>query len=101
MINDQERQLNSNPARDTDDRFFFNIHKMELERVKFILKSYLRTRLFKIEKHVLYIVEKEMGDLLSEGEIAYAFNVYENKKQYFDNVMLSKLPEPCNPFRGE
>lgn len=48
--------------------------------MKFILKSYLRTRLFKIEKYVLYIVEKEKGDLLSEAEIAYAFNVYENKK---------------------
>jgi GINS complex subunit 4 len=44
---------------DADDRFFFNVHKMELERVKFMLKSYLRTRLFKIERYLLYIVEKD------------------------------------------
>jgi hypothetical protein len=38
------------PVQDTDDRFFFNLHKMELERIKYMLKNYLRTRLFKIEK---------------------------------------------------
>jgi hypothetical protein len=32
---------------------------MELERVKYLLKSYLRTRLFKMEKHLLYLVEKD------------------------------------------
>jgi GINS complex subunit 4 len=76
------------PVNDTDDRFFFNIHKMELERVKFLLKSYLRTRLLKIERFVLYIVEKEQGELLSEGEVQYAFNLFESKKQYFATSML-------------
>ena len=41
---------------------------MELERIKFIFKSYLRTRLLKIEKSYLYIVEKDQSDLLSEAE---------------------------------
>ena len=32
---------------------------MELERVKYLLKAYLRARIFKIEKFLLYIVEKD------------------------------------------
>lgn len=46
---------------------------MEVERVKFALKSYLRTRLAKIEKHLLYIIEKDCSDLLSEAEMQFAF----------------------------
>ncbi len=68
---------------DADDRFFFNVHKMELERVKFMLKSYLRTRLFKIERFLLFIVEKDQASLLSESEMAYAWTLYESKKEHF------------------
>jgi hypothetical protein len=32
---------------------------MELERVKYLLKTYLRTRIIKIEKFLLLIVEKD------------------------------------------
>lgn len=32
---------------------------MEVERVKYNLKAYLRSRIIKIERHLLYIVEKD------------------------------------------
>jgi len=32
---------------------------MEIERAKFVLKSYLRTRIIKIERHMIHIVEKD------------------------------------------
>ena len=62
-----------------DDKFFYNIHKMELERVKYMLKSYLRTRLQKIERFLWFIVEKEQSHLLSEGEMNFAWTLYEGK----------------------
>lgn len=84
--------------KDTDDRFYFNLHKMELERVKFILKSYLRTRLFKIEKFLLYLVEKDFAHLLSEGEMAYAWSLYEAKKSHFNQAFFVKIPSRLNQF---
>lgn len=56
---------------------------MELERVKYMLKSYLRTRILKIERHAIYIIEKDLANLLSDGEVNYAWNLCENKKNYF------------------
>jgi len=56
---------------------------MELERVKYMLKSYLRTRLLKLEKQAIYIIEKDLASLLSDPEMQYAWNLYENKKNYF------------------
>jgi len=49
---------------------------MEAERIKYMLKSYLRTRIFKIERYILWIVEKEQTALLSDGEMAYAWALY-------------------------
>ena len=60
-----------------------NIYKMELERVKFIMKSYLRTRLTKIERHLVYIIEKDRSELLSEAEKIFAFNILESRKTHF------------------
>ena len=57
---------------------------MELERIKFTLKSYLRARLAKVEKHLLYVVEKDQSDLLSQAEKMYAFNLYEARKTHFE-----------------
>ena len=36
-----------------------NIGRMEVERAKFVLKSYWRVRIAKIERHLLYIYEKD------------------------------------------
>ncbi|CDW80434.1 UNKNOWN [Stylonychia lemnae] len=100
LINNQEQQLQA-PVRDTDDRFFFNIHKMELERVKYMLKSYLRTRILKIERQVVYIIEKDLASLLSDPEMQYAWTLYENKKNYFQVAMFNKIPTTLNPFEKD
>lgn len=84
--------------RDTDDRFYFNVHKMELERVKYLLKAYLRTRLFKIERYLLFLVEKDQANLLSEGEMAYAWSIYEAKKDHYNQTFLNKIPSRLNTF---
>jgi len=70
QIASQEKKLANQQARnqqhlDADERFYSIIHRMELERVKFVLKTYLRARLAKIERHLLYIVEKDQSSLLS------------------------------------
>lgn len=57
---------------------------MELERIKYMVKCYLRTRLFKIEKHLLYIIEKDQASLLSEQEMSFAWELYNGKKNYFE-----------------
>ena len=83
MISQREQVLNQRRLADADDRFNVNIYKMELERVKFVIKSYLRVRLAKIERHIVYIIEKDRSELLSEAEKILAFNVFEARKTHF------------------
>lgn len=89
------------PVKDTDERLYHNIHKMELERVKYMLKSYLRTRVFKIEKNLLYLIEKDLANLMSESEIEYAWTIYESKKALFNQALFNKLPSSLNQFEKE
>lgn len=74
---------------------------MELERIKFTLKSYLRARLAKVERHLLYIVEKDQSELLSQAEKMFAFNLYEARKTHFEQSFFEKIPRKLNIMEEE
>ena len=74
---------------------------MELNRIKFILKSYLRVRIAKIERHLLYIIEKDQSELLSEAEKMYAFNLYEARKTHYEKSFFDKIPKKLNIMEEE
>ncbi len=44
---------------DTDALFTISVHQMSLDRVRFSLAKYLRTRLLKLEKHAMHILLNE------------------------------------------
>ena len=96
LIGEQERSLQQSQSSDADDRFYANIAKMELERAKFVLKSYLRTRIAKLERHLLYLVEKDHSALLSNSEMNFAFAVYESRKKLLSDQLFTKVPKKLN-----
>nr|XP_056716653.1 DNA replication complex GINS protein SLD5 [Euleptes europaea] len=74
------------------------IHRMEVERIRYILSSYLRCRLRKIEKYFPHVLEKEKtraeGDpsILSPEEFAFAKEYMANTEAHFRNVALKHMP---------
>lgn len=74
---------------------------MEYERVKYVLKSYLRTRLSKIERNLLFYIEKDKANLMCEEEIHFAADLYEQRKTYFNEAFGSKIKPQLNPFNDE
>ena len=103
LIRNQEKEITerSNRRTDSDDRFYLNIHKMEFERVKYVLKNYLRIRLAKIERNLLYYVEKDKASLMSADEIQFAIELYEIRKNFMNETFGDKIPEKLNPFNEE
>ncbi|KAK7934190.1 hypothetical protein WMY93_005086 [Mugilogobius chulae] len=75
-----------------------SIHRMEIDRIRYVLSSYLRCRLQKIEKYFPHVLEKEksreMGDasLLSPEEFAFAKEYYANTETYLKTVALKRMP---------
>uniref|UniRef100_A0A672NWA0 DNA replication complex GINS protein SLD5 n=1 Tax=Sinocyclocheilus grahami TaxID=75366 RepID=A0A672NWA0_SINGR len=98
-----------------------SVHRMEIDRIRFVLSSYLRSRLQKgFNLHILHrqffphVLEKEKsradGDpsFLSPEEFAFAKEYLANTEMYLRNValkhmppnlqsidMLKAVPEPC------
>lgn len=55
-----------------NNKAFIDLQLLELERIKYLLKSYLRTRLHKIETNIFYVVKENLTSLLSDAEFNFA-----------------------------
>ncbi|KAG6582622.1 DNA replication complex GINS protein SLD5, partial [Cucurbita argyrosperma subsp. argyrosperma] len=75
------------------DPLIVSLYQMDLDRTQFLLRSYIRIRLQKIEKYMLYILKSdELFRRLSEEEITFTDRCSHDMKKHFDESVLSKLP---------
>ncbi|XP_063393646.1 DNA replication complex GINS protein SLD5 [Cydia fagiglandana] len=94
QIQHMERNINKLPK--TDLRA--SIHKMELSRIKFVICNYLKTRLHKIEKFCIPIVNEERQRIesgtnyLTPAEFKYAQEYLLNMENHLKKVVLNKVP---------
>lgn len=74
------------------DPLIVSVYQMDMDRAQYMLRSYLRTRLQKIEKDMIHISKTDLWNRLSKEEEGFAKRCYENMKSYLDESVLSKLP---------
>lgn len=72
-------------------------HRMELERIRFVLASYLRCRLQKIEDFTQHIITAERErpadkKRLSQAEVKFAEDYLESIEKHFQQVALRHIP---------
>ncbi|XP_061399564.1 DNA replication complex GINS protein SLD5 [Musca vetustissima] len=77
--------------------FRFVVHQMELERIRYVMASYLRCRLQKIEMYTKHILNEESTrsteeKRLSPEETKFAHEYYENTEECFQQVALQYMP---------
>ncbi len=75
-----------------------DIIELDIERMKFLIKDYLRIRLIKIEKYIFYILKNDLSNLLSQNEINFVIDLIKMKSIYF-NEGMKKLNIFVNNFR--
>ncbi|XP_016935572.4 DNA replication complex GINS protein SLD5 [Drosophila suzukii] len=95
-MEEQMRDLDKNDFRAV-------VHSMELERVRYIMASYLRCRLQKIETYTQHILNQEASrepddKRLSPEETKFAQEFAANVDEYFHKVATQYMP---NQQRGE
>ncbi|CAG8955375.1 hypothetical protein HYFRA_00011359 [Hymenoscyphus fraxineus] len=79
---------------DPKTNFSLIIIQTEVERWKFLLRSYLRARIAKIDKHTLYYLSTpELQERLSETEIAYATRHQQLLHQHYLSSFLGSFPQ--------
>lgn len=76
------------------DELMLSLYRMDLDRTLFLLRSYLRTRLQKIEKHVIHIsITEELWDRLCKPEQKFAEKCTDALQKHLEQSVLSKLPQ--------
>ncbi|XP_045760495.1 DNA replication complex GINS protein SLD5 [Maniola jurtina] len=100
QIQHMERNINKLPK--TDLRVW--IHKMELNRIKYIICNYLKTRLNKIEKYCISIVNDEKQRIesgtnyLTPSELMYAQEYLVNMENHLKDTVLNLVPSNVRTF---
>ncbi|KOB73391.1 DNA replication complex GINS protein SLD5 [Operophtera brumata] len=100
QIQHMERNINKLPK--TDLRA--SIHRMELNRIKFIICNYLKTRICKIEQFCIPIINEEKQRIesgtnhLTPSEYKYALDYLSNMENHLKSVALDKMPGNMQVF---
>ena len=71
--------------------------EIDIQRIKFIIKDYLRIRLMKIEKYLFYLLKNNKINILSQNEIKFAAELMDVKAAYFVQG-LKKMNSLANNF---
>ncbi|KZV84503.1 GINS complex, Sld5 component [Exidia glandulosa HHB12029] len=77
-----------------EEHFKMMLVRTEMERVKFVIRSYLRTRLYKIERYAPYVLSTpEIQPRLSAMELAHAAKYGTLIASQFNSAVLAHVPE--------
>lgn len=79
------------------------IHRMELDRIKFVISSYLRARLEKIEKYTLHILSQEANRsaaecYLTSAELQFAKEYLASIETLYRTIALQHMPGNFQAF---
>ncbi|KAJ7334782.1 hypothetical protein DFH08DRAFT_939541, partial [Mycena albidolilacea] len=86
--------LRGDPSTSEEEHIRIMLAQTEVERVKFIVRSYVRTRLFKIENYARYIIaNEEVQTRITTAERDYASRHAHLIDRHFYASVLQSLPE--------
>ncbi|WFD34010.1 GINS complex subunit [Malassezia cuniculi] len=77
-----------------EEHFRLNLVQLDMERGKWIVRSYLRVRLHKIERYAMHIAGSTAAqERLSAPELGYVRRYSQMSADHFNSTVLQHLPE--------
>lgn len=98
MVMSQLTHMEDNLTSTNKNDMLYIAHRMEVERIRYILASYHRCRLQKIEEYTFYILEQESkrsegNKRLSAGELQFATEFYKSMENHFNQLAVRHMPQ--------
>ncbi|KAJ1927242.1 GINS complex subunit [Tieghemiomyces parasiticus] len=94
MVQNQLQLIEAVQEENSDQAFLAMLYQHEVERVKFVLRSYLKTRLRKLERHVIwYTASNDYQVRMAPGERAFAARYRALFTSHMQRACLNHLPE--------
>merc|ERR1719277_625193 len=70
----------------------YRLRSIEHERMKYLLKDYLRIRLWKLSQWSQHYLEPEKSHFLSDAERTFVRELWGTKKSFFEHLFVTALP---------
>ncbi|XP_053696175.1 DNA replication complex GINS protein SLD5 [Sabethes cyaneus] len=98
MVMSQLVYMEENLANTNKNEMLYITHRMEVERIRYVLASYHRCRLQKIEEYAFHILEEESkrapeAKRLSAGEQQFAADFYKSVENHFHQLAVRHMPQ--------
>uniref|UniRef100_A0A182PYI7 GINS complex subunit 4 n=1 Tax=Anopheles epiroticus TaxID=199890 RepID=A0A182PYI7_9DIPT len=98
MVMTQLVHMEENLATTNKNDLLYIVHRMEVERIRFVVASYLRCRLQKLETYAPHILEVEAGrprnsKRLSPAEHKFAVDFHESVENHFQELVTRHIPQ--------
>jgi len=90
----EEGGIDADSPEPTDVTYRFR--RIDYERVKYLLRDYLRIRIWKLCQYPQHYLEAAHTVYLSDAERRYLRDYWENKYTFLENRVLSQLPTSKN-----
>eukprot|EP00053_Salpingoeca_punica_P016159 m.151149 g.151149 ORF g.151149 m.151149 type:complete len:211 (+) comp16895_c0_seq2:57-689(+) len=91
---EQEKAAREHAHESETNMFLSNVYDMELSRLKYLVSAYIRTRLWKLEKHFMFYLSREdTRGRLSQRELDFAYGYKELFEKHMNAACLSELPD--------
>ncbi|XP_059157034.1 DNA replication complex GINS protein SLD5-like [Physella acuta] len=78
--------------------FRISVHRMEIDRIRYVVSSYLRQRIAKIESFTSHVLQEEIkrrdtdSPLLSDAELEFAKGYHNDVMNHLRNTALNQMP---------
>jgi len=101
------RNMESNTAKLEKKDIRLGVHKMEVDRIRYLISSYLRLRLAKIQEYCWDLQEKEnrrnnqMPSLMSPEEQKFLKDYIENIESHLKNMGAQHMPRTMQTLKPE
>ncbi|KXJ76508.1 hypothetical protein RP20_CCG009535 [Aedes albopictus] len=97
MVMSQLVHMEENLATTNKNDMLYIAHRMEVERIRYIVASYHRCRLQKIEEYAFHILEEESkrpvgSKRLSPGELQFATDFHSGMENHFFQLAVRHMP---------
>mmetsp|Transcript_16643 Transcript_16643/g.28168 ORF Transcript_16643/g.28168 Transcript_16643/m.28168 type:complete len:226 (-) Transcript_16643:529-1206(-) len=93
QLKDQQATIDDKVEEGIEQEYFIiSLYQMDIERVRYSLARYLRTRLLKIERNLEYILSNiDIMDRLSTEEKTFASKLNNQNNGYFEDNVTNRL----------
>jgi GINS complex subunit 4 len=94
MALEQQKEAISVTPESANERFHLSLYEMEVERIEYLLASYIRVRLAKIQAYASWILHQvELRERLSDEERSFASRYVMLKHRHFAESGGRRIPE--------